>query len=612
MNSASQQSGPEPFPVKFGKRGELRKAVGSTGRVHLDRWLPFLVLHRGAEPRRSIARRVAVNSPAYLIWHPDDDKAAAAALAAVVATLCKRFERVLLISVNDAAWSPEKEDSPALPPFVMTVGGDDTDGALRAADALCDALRRVEIDLRKPEVEGAPPARPDTLLDQPDADRLSLSIAQIHRGPGDHFYPQLTHDLAIACTDAILQAAKAFMEATNASPPSHYRSLGRSAFLAAALHADKKLDEISRSFDFLLSVSPINTRDAMQLFLDQGEKAPPEFRYRPLTVDPDPAKRHLYEIDLSILEDPLLEQLLREKRREIDLQLTMLATRNTSRFRPASQLQYGPVQPGLLADAHAILAAVAEPPQAGRTVDAQRVARSARSLVASYQAVDDRFDAEVQVRDDVAGLLVSNGKLMIASNTAMPERRLDALLAHEVSVHLLTYFNGAAQGLTIFRTGLAGYEGVQEGLGVFAEWLVGGLSRARLRLLAARVVAVDAMIGGAGFLEVYRQLRTYRLTRKRAFDVTARVMRSGGFAKDAIYLKGFREVLDMVAKGASLDPFWLGKIAPRHVPAIEELLQRGLLHAPLFVPDFLETDEAKHRIARLRDGLPFDQILEPE
>ena len=29
----------------------------------------------------------------------------------------------------------------------------------------------------------------------------------------------------------------------------------------------------------------------------------------------------------------------------------------------------------------------------------------------------------------------------------MARHRLDALLAHEVSVHLLTWFNGAAQGL---------------------------------------------------------------------------------------------------------------------------------------------------------------------
>jgi hypothetical protein len=97
-----------------------------------------------------------------------------------------------------------------------------------------------------------------------------------------------------------------------------------------------------------------------------------------------------------------------------------------------------------------------------------------------------------------------------------------------------------------------------------------------------------------------------------AFDLSARVFRSGGFAKDAIYLKGFRAVVDRVATGASLDEFWLGKIAPEHVDAIEELLLRGLLHAPVFVPDFLERDDSKSRIARLREGLAFDRLLDPE
>ncbi len=86
-----------------------------------------------------------------------------------------------------------------------------------------------------------------------------------------------------------------------------------------------------------------------------------------------------------------------------------------------------------------------------------------------------------------------------------------------------------------------------------------------------------------------------------------RVFRSGGFAKDAIYLKGFRQVVDLVAAGASLDPFWLGKIAPEDVEAIEELLLRGLLQPPVFRPEFLSRDDvrAPHRpIARRADVRP--------
>jgi uncharacterized protein (TIGR02421 family) len=601
---------------KFGTRGELRQKIGASGRAHLDRWLPFLVLNRSADPDNSIARRVAVNSPAYLVWSPEDDQAAAAALESIIAAMRRRLGPVLLVRVEDSPWGHQQEDAPELPPFAVKIGATGSDQARRALAALAAAVGELEVDLRRAAVQiqavaGPPGAGEVTGVSE--GDHLSIAIPQIHRGPDGHFYPQLTHELAVAFGDALLRAACAFMEAGRGGAPGHYRALGRSAFLPAARNADKKLDLIVRSFDFLLSLTPINTSEAMKLFIDGGAQRPPEFRYRPLTVDPDTAKRQLYQIDLTRLEDPTLERLLCEKRREIDYQLTMLATRNTPGFRPASQLLYGAVDARLLSDAHSILAATATGAQGGPAVGAEEVAAAARALVAAYRHVDDRFQATVEIRDDVAGLLVSGGKLMVASGIRVGKNRLAPLLAHEVSVHLLTYFNGATQRLTIFSTGLAQYEGVQEGLGVFAEWTVGGLTHGRLRLLAGRVVAVDAMLGGADFIETYRRLcRDFGFTGSSAFTIAMRVFRSGGFAKDSIYLKGFRQVVDLVASGVSLDAFWLGKIAPQHIDAVEELLLRELLHPPVFSPEFLARDDSQRRIARLRDGLSFDKLIELE
>ena len=621
MKSARIHPVPDPFVPEFGPRGELRQPVGRSGRVHLDRWLPFLVLHRSDEPESSIARRVAVNSPSYLIWSPEEDAEAAEALRAIAAALQGRLGPILLIHVEDAPWQRQAKDTPVLPPFVVRIGAAGGDRALRALDALSEACGEVEVDLRRatvdaavePEAEGGPAAPPGEPASAQAEDRLRMTIPPIHRAPDGRPYPRLTHDLAVALGDALLRAAAAFMEGAPGAPL-HYRALGRSAFLAAALHADRKLDAIARSYDFLLSLTPINSAEAMHLFLDgRGEKVP-QFRYRPLTVDPDVAKRDLYDIDLTLLEDPTLERLLCAKRRELDYQLTMLATRNTPGFRPASQLLYGAVEPRLLGDAQAILAAKSRGGSADdEPVGAEEIAAAARALVERYRRADQSFDATVEVRDDVSGLLVSGHKLMIARDSRVAAGRVDPLLAHEVSVHLLTCCNGAAQGLTIFRTGLADYEGIQEGLGVFAEWAVGGLTARRLRLLAGRVVAVDAMLGGADFIETWRRLtRDLGFTRPAAFNVAMRVFRSGGFAKDAIYLKGFRQVVDLVAAGASLDPFWLGKIAPEDVAAIEELLLRGLLRPPLFRPEFLDREDARRRIARLRDGLTFDRLLELE
>ena len=80
---------------------------------------------------------------------------------------------------------------------------------------------------------------------------------------------------------------------------------------------------------------------------------------------------------------------------------------------------------------------------------------------------------------------------MIGRETRIAERRAEALLQHEVGTHLVTYFNGSSQPLRLLQVGLSGYDALQEGLAVLSEYLVGGLSEARMRTLAARVIAVD-------------------------------------------------------------------------------------------------------------------------
>jgi uncharacterized protein (TIGR02421 family) len=601
--------------LDFGKRGELRQNVGKTGRIHLDRWLPFLVLHRATDPRGSIGRRVAVNSPAYLIWSSDDDDAAAAAFSALADAMRSKFGSLLLLTIDDAPWEPVPEGSQRLHPFDFRVSAEGGKAASDALDCLIESLGKIRIDLRKPDVlaSESEPVVAGLGADAASCDRVSLIIPQIHRLDEQTFYPQITRDLASAVGDALLKTACVYMARREIGAPAHFRSLGRSAFLSAALDADRKLDKVARSFDFLLSVSPINSREAMERFFAGGETRSPKFRYRPLTVDPAAAKRDLYAVDLSIIEDPLLERLLSEKRQEIDHQLTMLATRNTGAFKAASLLQYGTVSNNLLADAQAILARPKRAKAAGEVVGAIDVADAAHDLVGRYRAIDDRFDAKIEIRDDVGSLLVSGGKLMIAGNTAMLRARVDALLSHEISVHLLTYFNGAAQGLNVFRTGLANYEGVQEGLGVFAEWAVGGLSESRMRLLAGRVVAVAAMLDGAEFIEVYRDLvDRYRLRRKPAFDITTRVFRSGGFAKDLIYLRGFQDVMGLVGQGTALDPFWIGKIAVDHLDEIQELMQRNLVRPPLFQPEFLGRADVQRRIAAVRGQSSLSALLDVE
>jgi uncharacterized protein (TIGR02421 family) len=608
------------FAARFGPSGALRQDFGEAGRVHIDRALPFLVLHR-ADPdeKVSLARRVALTSPAYAVWGgPGEDSAALAALETVLGEERRHYGHMLLIAVYDLPRpAPKAEDAPELPPFRVEIGASGDAGGQAAARGLAAAMRKVEVDLRRCETTLLPapevPSRIAGLVaGEPDVGLLSIGLPRIHEAPGGGFYPQVFHDVAVATFDALLKAACQFMTEAGLGPPRHYRALGRSAFIDAAKKADAQLDRICRQFDFLLSVSPINTTQAFKQFgADKGEK-PPGFRYRPLTVDPSEAKRALYRIDLKSVEDPVLETLFSEKRQEIDHQLTMLDTRNSPRFPFASLMLYEPVDSVLRETATEILAAdLSCPPLPGGTADCHQVADAAQTMVERYAARDPAFDVEVELRDDIAaGMMVSGRRLYVSTATSMPTARVVPLLHHEVGVHLLTFVNGSKQGLAIFKRGLAGYEGVQEGLGVFAEWAVGGLTRARLRLLAARVLAVDAMTDGADFIAVFRLLRReHGFSEQTAFLIAARVFRGGGLAKDAIYLRGFKAVLDRVAAGEALDLYWYGKIDSRHLSVVGELAERGILHRPALTPEFLADPTVAARIAAFRDKPSYTTLL---
>ena len=186
---------------------------------------------------------------------------------------------------------------------------------------------------------------------------------------------------------------------------------------------------------------------------------------------------------------------------------------------------------------------------------------------------------------------------------------MQSLLQHEIGTHIVTHVNGSCQPLRLLGAGLAGYDETQEGLAVLAEHLAGGLTARRLRQLAARVVAVDQMCAGETFPTVHRNLVDSGVAVREAFTITMRVFRSGGLTKDAVYLRGLRDVVAYVGTGGDLDVLWIGKMALSDVPHIVELRDRGVLVAPVLLPRYLADPVVKERLARISARtVPVDLI----
>ncbi len=383
--------------------------------------------------------------------------------------------------------------------------------------------------------------------------------------------------------------------------------------LAPALAIDVRLTQIERSLNLLLNITPVNSAEAWADFERSDFGTAPILRLRPLEFDPDLVRRDLYNLEIEDVTDPALHTLFRAKRDEIARQVTALEDRDTSRFVYGSLQLYGAVGAPLVSAAEELLVTI--PPQAPstQTVTAGAFADAARAEMARYREVYPEFPANLEVRADVADLMVSFGKLLIPESAAFRADRVEPLLHHEIGTHVVTYLNGARQPLTLLTIGLPGYDETQEGLAVLAEYLTGGLDPRRLRVLAARVLAVDRMLAGDGFLEIFESLRgDYSIPARTAWSIATRVVVGGGSAKDAIYLRGISRILDALAEGSTLDALLVGKLALDHIPLVQDLLDRGVLQPAWVRPRWLDVPGAQERLARLRAGATVNDLYEGE
>ncbi|MCB0153989.1 MAG: flavohemoglobin expression-modulating QEGLA motif protein [Anaerolineae bacterium] len=608
----------------------VRSPLPLGGRLHIDRPLPFLCVYRQPGGARDAGTaQLVLGEAAHLIvaegqrLKPD----LAALLKGISQTLVAQFNAFLILEI----WAGPDFSGNGLDPWRQKPAFRIISSRVRpptaAIEALEHALSRIRILKQSATVsldfskKRAPAGLPMLLSTeaarQANCFVLGLEVQPIYRdGAKGQLYPMVLRRLHRGLAGALKQAFFEFSRSQTSYRPSNYQALGRRGLVKSVWNVDRQLAEIGNAFDFLLQVTPVNIDQAFAQFKQAHCERPPTLYYRPLPVDPALLKRKLYQIPLERIEDPTLGLLFGQKRAELDRQLTMLSERGSQKFLYGSLQLYGPVSDELGQLATTLLEKISPRSReaaSGRLIKASAFAGRARAELAYYRQSQPELAATVQLRDDTIGLMVSHGNLLIGKETEIPESRVEALLQHEIGTHIVTYFNGRSQPFHQLYSGLAGYDELQEGLAVLAEYLVGGLSRPRLRLLAGRVVAAQCLIEGASFVETFRRLyHTCGFKQRTAFTITVRTYRGGGLTKDAVYLRGLVDILKYIYKGGELEPLFVGKIAAKHIPLIHELQSRQVLQPPLLRPRYLDRPETVERLARLRHGMSVLDLIEKE
>ncbi len=611
---------------RLSENKQVRRSLPERGRIHIDRQLPFLCIYRQRNKEEdSLSKGLITGEASYLTTTDNrkNHKQLSSLVKSISGTLRESFGSFLIVEV----WVSEKNNHES--------ELSNLNGAFKifkprkteissAIESLEKSLQNIKIRKQRAVVEivatskTTPPGFAP-LITHSEAAQLGYHVIGIEVSPiylnketGQIFpliYRKLRRGFALALKNCFFEFTRNHTQLR----PLHFQSMGRHSVVKAVWEVDRQLTEISNRFSFLLQVTPINNNTAWSSFQRSRFEKVPQFEYRPLSIDPALAKRRLFQIPIERIEDPTLAQLFREQQLEIDRKFTMLIDRDSNRFLYGSLQLFGAVEDSLLKLALELLehfSPRSRDESKANAFDAKAFAARARQELDYFRKTLPTLPSKVIIQEDITGLMVSKGNLLIGSRTKIPAARVEALIAHEVGTHVLTYLNGKSQKLQQLYIGLSGYDELQEGLAVLSEYMVGGLTGTRMRLLAARVVAAHRLVDGASFVEVFHELnKVYGFERRTAFNISMRTFRGGGLTKDAIYLRGLVQLLKYIKDGGDLEPLFVGKISADHIAIVKELQWRKVLHPAPLRPGYLDDPGTKNKLNDLRNGLTLKNLI---
>jgi uncharacterized protein (TIGR02421 family) len=589
----------------------MRELEGG-GFIHLEPVLPFLLIYRSQENDAG-TKRLVKSGASYLIIGNAADFDYSELIKKISEAMTSRHNAFLLIDIFTG-----KKGS-------TTFNIHAPESRLPASiEALKHELHKIKVSDNSPYLSVAVdntsifmdsiqvlPCTHDEILEC-GAALIHIEVPPVYRNSRGVLFPVYFRRFRDHFSRALQKSIFEFVRVQTSSGIPSFTAIGKRNVHEELYKLDKQLTEIEQSFSLLMLVAPVNINQIRDTFFESGFKDVLDYHYRLLPVDPDRLKRKLFNLRIDEIDDPALAYLYSEKREELEKQLSMLKERGTRNFFYSSIRLFHGVERDLKKEAEEILSVLPEEPlpHSEDLIDAHQFKKMAQSEFQFFKEQDPGFKSEVHLKKDLNIMMVSQGEFYLPEKAQITRKEANALLQHEIGTHVLTYYNGSQQPLSQLKAGLADYDTMQEGLAVMAEHLCGNLTANRLRTLAGRVIAGDALVQGCDFREMFDLLKnTYGFSKERAFNIVSRMFQGGGFLKDIVYLKGFVQIRHYLNSGGDLELLLAGKFALHHVNIIKELIDREVLVPPAIKPRYLQMDCYKDQMKEINAGTYLAQMI---
>ncbi|GAA4243293.1 flavohemoglobin expression-modulating QEGLA motif protein [Winogradskyella damuponensis] len=359
---------------------------------------------------------------------------------------------------------------------------------------------------------------------------------------------------------------------------------------------DSNLNRLVRNIELLNYINPLNTVSEKKKFYSSKFNYEPQFKYPKIKFNGYKLHRLFFSQRLERIEDDDIRQLYEDIIYEYSGLIECIETIGQGRkFYFNSLKSFGTPTEKDIENAKFILRFD------DSEFDEQMLAKYSASEAKDYfdefsKRYDFKYNIKISNHLSAAAMVLNNTQtLVLRKSHKYSKNQLKVLANHEIGVHLVTTFNGLSHPLKVFSNGFPNNVETQEGLAVYAEFMSGCLTIERLKELAFRVIAVDSLNKGYAFSDTFHLLHNqHKLNRDKAFGITLRVHRGGGFTKDHLYLSGLRNVYKYAQNGNDLGVLLTGKVSQDYIPTIKKMQQLDLALAPKYYTDAYVANDNKN------------------
>ena len=350
---------------------------------------------------------------------------------------------------------------------------------------------------------------------------------------------------------------------------------------------DANLNRLVKNIELLNYINPLNIASEKKKFFSAKYNYEPEFKYPKIRFNGYKLHRLFFSQRLERIEDEDIRQLYEDIIYEYSGLIECIETIGQGRkFYFNSLKSFGTPTEKDLENATFILRF--DDSEFNEEMLPMYNAIEARAYFDEFsKRYDFKYNIKISNNLSAAAMVLNNTQtLVLRKSHKFSLNQLKVLTNHEIGVHMVTTFNGLEQPLKVFSNGLPNNVETQEGLAVYSEFMSGCLTIERLKELAFRVIAVDSLHKGYNFSDTFHLLHNqHKLNRDKAFAITLRVHRGGGFTKDHLYLRGIRNIYKYAKKGEDLGILLTGKVSQEYIPTIQKLQDLGLAVGPKHFTD---------------------------